>query len=110
MCHNGYITGYIKIHQDTCILDSSSQYIKIHQDTKSRYMYLGCVMMTLQDTFKRYMRDTSEIHYEIHVPQMYLERYVSEMQDTCGIHAGYMRDTCICKGVARVIKIHAGYI
>ena len=32
------------IHQDTCILDSSSQYIKIHQDTKSRYMYLGCVM------------------------------------------------------------------
>ena len=31
---------------------------------------------------------------------MYLERYVSEMQDTCGIHAGYMylhkgdQDTC----------------
>ena len=53
-----------------------------------------------------YMRDTSKIHIGIHVSQMYPERYVSEMQDTCGIHAGYMRDTCI----ARVIKIHAGYI
>jgi hypothetical protein len=26
-----------------------------------------------------YMRDTSKIHIEIHVSQMYLERYVSEM-------------------------------
>ena len=67
-------------------------------------------MMTLQDTFKRYMRDTSEIHYEIHVPQMYLERYVSEMQDTCGIHAGYMRDTCICNGDKDTCGIHPKYI
>jgi hypothetical protein len=37
----------------------------------------------------------------IHVSQMYLERYVSEMQDTCEIHAKYMHS---------VIKIHAGYI
>ena len=37
-----------------------------------------------------YMRNTSKIHHEIHVSQMYLERYVSEMQDTCGIHAKYM--------------------
>ena len=33
-------------HQDTCIfMDSSSRYIKIHRDTKSRYMYLGRVMV-----------------------------------------------------------------
>ena len=29
------------------------------------------------------------------------------MRDTCGIHAGYMRD--ICKG-DHLIKIHVGYI
>jgi hypothetical protein len=29
---------HVKIHQDTCILDSSSRYIRIHRDTKSRYM------------------------------------------------------------------------
>ena len=37
-----------------------------------------------------YMRDTSGIHHERHVSQMYAERYVSEVQDTCEIHAGYM--------------------
>ena len=37
------------------------------------------------------MRDTSKIHIGIRVSQMYPERfYVSEMQDTCGIHARYM--------------------
>ena len=40
------------------------------------------------------MRDTSKIHIGIRVSQMYPERYVSEMQDTCGIHAGYIHDTC----------------
>ena len=43
---------HIRIHQDTCILDASSRYIKIHRDTKSRYMYLGRVMTTLQDTIR----------------------------------------------------------
>ena len=37
---------------------------------------------------------------------MYPERYVSEMHDTCEIHAGYMQDTCILRGV---IKIHTGH-
>ena len=41
---------------------------------------------------------------------MYLERYVSEMQDTCGIHAGYMRDTCICKGDQDTCGIHPRYM
>ena len=39
---------------------------------------------------KGYMRDFSKIHIGIRVSQMYLERYVSEMQDTCGKHARYM--------------------
>ena len=73
---------HIKIHQDTsCILDSSSRYIKIHRDTKSRYMYLGRVMTTLQDTIR--------IH-----------------KDTCKINQGYMRDKCICSGS----RIHEGYM
>ena len=43
---------------------------------------------------------------------MYLERYVhvSEMQDTCGIHEEYMRDTCICKGDQDTCGIHPRYI
>ena len=72
---------HFTIHQDTCILDSLSRYIKIHRDTKSRYMYLGRVMTTLQDTIrihhdtcildasseprwihKRYARNTLRIH------------------------------------------------
>ena len=65
-----------------------SRYIKIHRDSKSRYMYLGRVMTTLQDTI-RIHHDTSKIHNEIHVSQMYLERYVSEMWDTCRIHAEF---------------------
>ena len=35
------------------------------------------------------------------------ERDVSDMKETCGIHARYMRDTCILRGN---IKIHAGYM
>ena len=76
-------------HQDTCIfMDSSSRYIKIHRDTKSRYMYLGRVLTTLQDT--------------IRIQSGY-------MRDPCGIHAGSnesMRDTCICRGS----RIHKGYM
>ena len=59
---------------------------------------------------KGYMRDTSKIHIGIRVSQMYPERYVSEMQDTCGIHAGYMRDTCICKGNQDTCGIHPRYM
>ena len=61
---------HIKIHQETCILDSSSRYITINQDTYAGYI--------------------CGIHSEIHTSWMYPERYVSEMQDTCGIHARYM--------------------
>jgi hypothetical protein len=56
------------------------------------------------------MRDTSKIHIGIRVSQTYPERYVSEMQDTCGIHAGYMRDTCICKGNQDTCGIHPRYM
>ena len=121
---------HIRIHQDTCILDSSSRYIlwyiRIHRDTKSRYMYLGCVMTRyvseMQDTFgiharymylqvgwSRYMRDTSKIHDEIHVSQMHPEKDVSDMKETCGIRAGYMQHTCILEGNQDTYGIHMGY-
>jgi len=122
-----YLGLFITIHQDTPRYkitihvswtrhDDTSRY---NQDT-SRYMYLGRFVRAALDTHKirsrytadtfrihagymrdkcicsgsriheGYMRNTSKIHDGIHVSQMYLERYVSEMQDTCGIHAGYM--------------------
>ena len=45
----------------------------LHRDTKSRYMYLGRVMTTLQDTIR------------IHKGYIW---------DTCGIHAGLLRSGC----------------
>ena len=56
------------------------------------------------------MRDTSEIHDEIHVSQIHPDRYVSDMKETCGIHARYMRDTCILRGNQDTCGIHAGYL
>ena len=41
---------------------------------------------------------------------MYAERYVSEVQDTCEIHAGYMLDTCILRGDQDTYRIHPRYI
>jgi len=86
-CHTGYVSGYIRIrvswtlHHETSY-DTCTSAIRIHRDTKSRYMYLGCVMTM----------------------------YVSEMQDTFGIHSGYMRDTCICKGDQDTCGIHPRYM
>jgi hypothetical protein len=56
------------------------------------------------------MRDTSKIHDEIHVSQMHPERDVSDMKETCGIHARYMRDTCILRGNQDTFGIHAEYM
>jgi hypothetical protein len=49
------------------------------------------------------MRDTPEIH-------LYPEIDVSDMKETCGIHARYMQDTCSIHVSYKVIKIHTGYI
>ena len=63
------------------------------------------------------MRDTSEIHNEIHVSQIHPDRYVSDMKETCGIHARYMRDTSgymYPQRQSRYMRdtcgIHAGYM
>ena len=66
MCHTGYTTRYIKIHQDTCILDSSS-------NNTSKYNRI-------------------------------------QNHDTCILDAGYMRDTCICKGDQDTCGIHPRYM
>ena len=86
---------HIKIHQDTCILDSSSRYIKIHRDTKTN---TSCILDASwrynQDrTHAGYVRDTWRIH-------------AGYMKDTCRIHARYMRVTCIWRGS----RIHSGYM
>ena len=55
------------------------------------------------------MRDTPEIHHEIHVSQMHPEIDVSDMKETCGIRAGYMQHTCILEGNQDTYGIHTGY-
>ena len=55
------------------------------------------------------MRDTPEIHHEIHVSQMHPEIDVSDMKETCGIRAGYMQHTCILEGNQYTYGIHTGY-
>ena len=101
---------HIRIHQDTCILDSSSRYIRIHRDTKSRYMYLGRVMMTLQDTI-RIHHDTCILDASSE-PRWIHTRYA---RDTLQIHSGYVSLACsICpaaKGLPKdPCEIHAGYM
>ena len=76
---------HIRIHQDTCILDSSSRYIKIHRDTKSRYMYLRRVMTTLRDTIR--------IHHDTCI--------LDASSEPRWIHTRYARDT---------LQIHSGYV
>ena len=76
---------HVRIHQDTCILDASSRYIKIHRDTKSRYMYLGRVMTTLQDTIR--------IHHDTCI--------LDASSEPRWIHTRYARDT---------LQIHSGYV
>ena len=84
-----------RIHHATCIFEASSEPRWIH----TRYS---------RESHCRYIQDT----YPWLVPSALLPKelkslrlfvagvglHLSEMQDTCGIHAGYMRDTCICKG------------
>ena len=76
---------HVRIHQDTCILDSSSRYIRIHRDTKLRYMYLERVMTTLQDTIR--------IHHDTCI--------LDASSEPRWIHTRYIRDT---------LQIHSGYV
>ena len=80
---------HVRIHQDTCILDSSSRYITIHQDTYAGYI------------------NTYGIHCLKYLP---LECIQSGTYLRCRIHAGYMRDTCICKGDQDTFGIHPKYM
>jgi len=73
-----------------------------YQDT-SGSMYLGLFITIHQEIYQdtprykitihvKYMRDTYEMQAKMRTCtfRMYPGRYVSEMQDTCGIHEGYM--------------------
>ena len=92
-CHTGYISRYIRIRVSWILHQDTSGNIRIHRDTKSRYMYLG--------------RDTCGIQSELLTSNVSREvLYVTEMQDTCNIHSGYIRDTCICRGDQDTCRIH----
>jgi hypothetical protein len=81
----------------------------IHARIYAGYMRDTCICSGSK-IHRGYMRDTSGIHDERHVSQMYAERYVSEVsevQDTCEIHAGY---TCILRGDQDTYRIHPRYI
>jgi len=82
-CHTGYISGYIKIRVSWTLLHDTSRYIKIH------------------------MRDTYGIHCLKYLP---LECIQCGTYLRCRIHAGYMRDTCICKGDQDTCGIHPKYM
>ena len=92
-----YPERYVSEMQDTCGIHTGYRTCKIHVSAR-----------VIKNS--RYMRDTSEIHDEIHVSQIHPDRYVSDMKETCGIHAGYMRDTCILRGNQDTCGIHAEYM
>ena len=78
MCHTGYTTRYIKIHQDTCI------FVKIHQDTTGYKITIHVSWMRHDDT-SGYIRDTSRY--------MYLRRFVRAALDTHKICSRCNADT-----------------
>ena len=96
-------TGSWRIHaeymRDTCGIHAGYMYLQRFEDTHAGYIHHKCKINQgyMRDKcicsgsriHEGYMRDTSKIQIGIHVSQMYPERYVSEMQDTCGIHARY---------------------
>ena len=78
-----------QIHQDTCICSLpmchtgyTTGYIKIHQDT--------CILDSSSNNTSKYNR--------------------IQNHDTCILDAGYMRDTCICKGDQDTCGIHPRYM
>ena len=95
---SGYIKDTFGIHaesmRDTCICRGSRIHAGYIHDTckiNQGYMRDKCICSGSRiHVHEGYMRDTSKIHFGIRVSQMYPERYVSEMQDTCGIQARYM--------------------
>ena len=110
---SGYIKDTFGIHagsmRDTCICRGSRIHAGYIHDTckiNQGYMRDKCICSGSR-IHEGYMRDTSKIHFGIRVSQMYPERYVSEMQDTCGIHARYMY---ICKGNQDTCGIHPRYM
>ena len=86
-CHTGYISRYI---QNTSEYMYLGFFITIHQgctprDTKSRYMHLGRVMMTLQDTIRTH-HDTCILDASSE-PRWIHTRYA---RGTLQIHLGYV--------------------
>ena len=82
MCHTGYTTRYIKIHQDTCI------FVKIHQDTTGYKITIHVSWMRHDDT-SGYIRDTSRYMYILDAssePRWIHTRYV---RDAMQIRSGY---------------------
>ena len=130
-CHTGYMSGYIRIrvswtlhhdtsydtsgyteiqNHDTCILDASWRGTYLRCGIHAGYMRDTCICKGDQDTFgihPKYMM-TYIMTY------MYLKCIQREMYliwiETCGIHARYMRDTCILRGNQDTCGIHAGYM
>jgi hypothetical protein len=106
-----------RIHVSACILHVSQTspryilgYTSDNTSDTSRYMYLHgrflgvtleLVLDTCQDTSRyMYLGLFFTIHHDT-------SRYI---WGTCGIHAGYMRDTCICKGDQDTCGIHPKYM
>ena len=57
-----------------------------------------------------YMRDTCGILPRYILGYVYLKCILRGTYLRCRIHAGYMRDTCICKGDQDTCGIHPRYI
>ena len=82
-CHTGYISGYIRIRVSWTLHHDTSGHTEIHagymQD--SSWIHAGYIIH-VSAVVRGYIGDTCGIHSnqlnEIHVSQMYPERYVSE--------------------------------
>jgi hypothetical protein len=127
-----YLTCPVTFQENTCILTFCMYFTRIPNESKIhfgihiRYIKIH-VSWALPWCHTGYISDTSRyteiqnhdtcildgIHagYNLKcIPRIYPERYVTEMQDTFGIHLGYIRDTCICRGDQDTCGIHLRFI
>ena len=83
--HAGYTHDTCKIIKDTCGINVSA-------------------------VVRGYMRDTCGILPRYILGYVYLKCILRGTYLRCRIHAGYMRDTCICKGNQETCGIHPRYM
>ena len=98
--------------RDPCEIHVSAEVRGYMQDTYMIHARLikDTCGINVSAVVRGYMRDTCGILPRYILGYMYLKCILRGTYLRCRIHAGYMRDTCICKGNQETCGIHPRYM